>query len=85
MKYFRPDGHLCSGCAGVAAERGEPTERLEPVRAVNFGPKWTPKSGRAMTVSDCKIWWHRRRQAFQSVAVPYIQQLAGRGRLRKSF
>jgi hypothetical protein len=28
---------------------------------------------------------NRRRQPFQSVAISYIQQLAGHGRLRKSF
>ncbi len=37
-----------------------------------------------------KIWWpgtelNRRRQPFQSVAILHIQQLAGCGRLRKSF
>jgi hypothetical protein len=36
------------------------------------------------------MWWpgtelNRRRQPFQNVAVHYIQQLASRGRLRKSF
>jgi len=37
-----------------------------------------------------EMWWpgtelNRRRQPFQSVAILYIQQLAGHGRLRKSF
>ena len=48
------------------------------------------KSGRAMMLSGCKQWWpgtesNRRRQPFQSGAVLNIQQLAGHGRLRKSF
>ena len=45
-------------------------------------PGWAAKA--------LKSWWpgtelNRRRQPFQSVAFPHFQQLAGRGRLRKSF
>jgi hypothetical protein len=28
---------------------------------------------------------NRKRQPFQTVAIPHFQQIAGRGRLRKSF